>query len=63
MEYQFCVGLVVGFGFGAFLVAGIFYTLYLQISNEIFENISQIKKTMGWLGVRMRVIANEEDKG
>lgn len=63
MEYQFCVGLTIGFAFGAFLVAGVFYTLYLQISSELFENISQIKKTMGWLGVRMSVVANEKDKG
>jgi len=62
MTSQFAIGLVVGFGFGAFLVAGVFYAIYLQVSSELFEHISQIKKTLGFLGVKLSGMVNDETK-
>jgi len=61
MTSQFAIGLVVGFGFGAFLVAGVFYALYLQVSTELFDHISQLKKTVGFLSVKISGLANQEN--
>lgn len=61
VDNNLAVGIIIGFGFGSVLTAGVFYALYLQISTELFQYMSDIKKTMGWLGVKIGTLANKED--
>jgi hypothetical protein len=62
MEPDMAIGIIIGFGFGVALAAGIFYALYLQVSTEIFGHITELKKTLGWLGVKIHDLANDETK-
>lgn len=63
MDAEMSIGIIIGFAAGAFLVAGIFYALYIQISTELFGHITELKKTLGWLGVKIHDLANDDDKG
>ena len=61
MMDQMAIGIIIGFAFGAGLTAGVFYVLYLQVATELFEHVSDIKKTLGWLTTRMHEKVNEDD--
>lgn len=63
MGSEFAIGMFVGFAMGAILVAGVFYALYLQVSTELFEHMSQIKKTLGWLNIRIKSELGKHDVG
>jgi len=62
MDAQFSIGLIIGFASGAFLVAGIFYTLYLQVSDELLGHVSDIKKTLGYFRVRLHEMQPKEKR-
>ena len=55
---EMLIGVILGFCVGSFVVAGVFYAFYIQVSSEIFDSIAEIKKTVGWLGTRIRNIAH-----
>ena len=61
MGFDVGITLIIGFGLGVLVTTGLFYSLYIKISDDLFKNLSDLKKTMGWLGVKIRELANEAD--
>ena len=61
MGFDVGITLIIGFGLGVLVTTGLFYSLYIKISDDLFKNLSDLKKTMGWLGVKIRELANDDN--
>lgn len=60
IENNLAFGIVLGFGFGSILTAGVFYAFYVQVSQEVFQEISEFKKTLGWVGIRVGSVVDHD---